>query len=424
MRVLFTTYSEETLLQAMVPLAWAFRAAGHEVRVTCQPQLADTATAAGLTAVPVGRDHRIWTLLRHAPEEYRITRKGSPPPFDAVEKNPADIRWEDLVSGYRNILTGWFKMANHPMLGDVIAFARHWRPDLVLWDPVTYAGPVAAKAVGAAHGRVLWGLDMFGRTRDHFLRLKRERPAGDREDPLADWLGSWAAAVGAEFTEHMASGQFTVDQFPDSLRLEADLHYEPMRYVPYNGTAVVPPWLWARPERPRIALTLGITATQRLGGYAVSIQDILDALSDLDAEVVATLPDSERGKLARIPANARIVPFVPLHALIPTCSVVIHHAGFGSVNTTVSYGVPQLALPEHFDQPPLARRITAEGAGLTMHSSEATGAAVRDRVVRLLAEPSFRENAERLRAEVLALPAPSELVPRLAELTAGLRTSR
>ncbi|MEV1049524.1 hypothetical protein AB0J18_31200, partial [Streptomyces sp. NPDC049916] len=68
MRVLFVLYAEKTHLYIQVPLARALEAAGHEVRVASQPELAPEITRAGLTAVAVGRDHGMGRLLAMRPE--------------------------------------------------------------------------------------------------------------------------------------------------------------------------------------------------------------------------------------------------------------------------------------------------------------------------------------------------------------------
>lgn len=64
MRILFATYSEKTHFLSMVPLAWALRSAGHDVRVASQPELVDVITTAGLPAVPVGEDHKLWATAQ------------------------------------------------------------------------------------------------------------------------------------------------------------------------------------------------------------------------------------------------------------------------------------------------------------------------------------------------------------------------
>ncbi|MER5627790.1 activator-dependent family glycosyltransferase [Streptosporangium sp. NPDC002544] len=425
MRVLFVANPEKAHLLAMVPLAWALRTAGHEVRVASQPAFAETITQAGLTAVPVGRDADLWQLLardHRIPDWTWEPAYGLPTPYDVVDA-PDRGTWPHLADGYAEILHSWHRPGSLPMIAGLVEFARSWRPDLVIWEPLAYAGPIAAKACGAAHARLPWSLDVFGVARERFLRLMERQPPGDRHDALADWLGSYARKYDFAFSEDMTTGHFTIDQLPASLGVRADLPYVPMRFVPYGGPATVPKWLWTPPARPRVALTMGLSLTDHKAGYAVSVQDVLDALAGLDVELVATVPESERHRLNRIPDNARLVPYAPLHALAPTCSAIISHAGFGTFLTTALHGVPQLALPWDFDGPAFARMAEAQGATLVIRADQATGPAIRESVLRLLDEPAPRDRARDLRDEMHAMPTPNQLVPHLEELTAKHRTT-
>jgi glycosyltransferase (activator-dependent family) len=421
-RVLFASYAEKTHFLPMVPLAWALRTAGHEVRVASQPELAGVITQAGLTAVPVGRDHKLWQgadrLLskRFAevnPEAYERLRRGVFPPYDMPD-DPAEVTWEYLAETNRDIVKQ-AKGCNATMIEELVAYARHWRPDLVVWEQTSYSGGVAAKAVGAAHARLLWGFDYYGRWRTRFLQ---RRPADDRTDPLADWLREQAG----EFSEDLVTGHFSINQLPASLRVDAGLHYVPMRHTPYGGRAVIPSWLWQPAQRPRVAITLGSTSSEKFGGYLVGVQEILDSLAELDIEIVATIADSQRDTIERVPDNARIVPYAPLHALAPTCSVIIHHAGAGTMATATQYAVPQLILPDQADGWYTARRTGEVGAALVIEPREATGELVRDAVVRLLGEESFRRDVTALRDEMLAMPAPNEVVGELEALAAKYST--
>ncbi|MFD7915404.1 activator-dependent family glycosyltransferase [Streptomyces sp. NPDC059752] len=422
MRVLFTTTPEKSLFQQMVPLAWALRTAGHEVRVASQPWFAETITQAGLTAVPVGNDRAIWRLPQMTPELTEAGRNGLGSPYDAAERDPAELDWDTLLRGYGQAVGRWHRSDNFPMISDLVTFCRAWQPDLVLWEPLAFAGSIAAEASGAAHGRLLWSIDVLGLSRSRFLDLMARQPAGRRADPLADWLGGYARKYGGVFTETMVTGQFSIDQFPASLRMAAPGHrYVSMRYVPYGGPASVPGWLRERPARPRVGLSLGIAATNRFAGYVADVPSILDSLADLDIEVVATLAPSEQHKLTRVPDNVRVVPYVPLHALVQTCDAVINHAGPGTFLTTALYSVPQVAVPWDFDEPELARRAAAQGSVLALRADEATGPAVREAVQRVLTEPGFRAAARELRSQLLALPSPGALVPRLEELAAAYR---
>lgn len=419
MRVLFAITPGTSTFLPLVPLAWALRTAGHEVRVASQPGFAATITQAGLTAVPVGRDLDMVRLLRGygvTEEELEKARAGLSPPFDAVD-DPTRATWHHMLDGYVDAVEG-YKAESLPMIGGLVDFAQRWRPDLVIWEPFSYAGAISARAAGAAHARLLWCLDVFGIARERFLRLKAELPPGERADPLAAWLGGYARKYGFPYGEDLATGHFTIHQLPASLSEQAeDLHYLRMRYVPHVGVATVPGWLRTPPERPRVALTLGFAGDGLFSGYAVGVEEVLDSLSDLDVEVVATIADEQRAKLRRVPANARLVPFVPLDALVPTCSVVIDHGGDGTVLTTALHGVPQLAIGHHFNEPIMARKLAAQGGALQLRPAEATGPAIRACVLRLLHEPALRAGARRLREELQALPTPNEVVPDLEELT-------
>nr|MDT0661764.1 activator-dependent family glycosyltransferase [Micromonospora sp. DSM 115978] len=421
MRVLFTAYAEKTHFMSMVPLAWALQTAGHEVRVMSHPELTEVITGAGLTAVPVAQDHPLYRVKR-----METSQRLDVPLLDLADSDLGRYDWADLRRGYRHLVPWWWRMVNDPMIGDVTEFCLRWRPDLVLWEPITYAGAVGAIASGAVHARLMWSVDVFARMRGHFLRVLAEQPASEREDVLAQWLGSRVARFGASFSEVMTTGYFTVDTIPDSLRfgdglgLGLDLRYVPVRYTPYNGRSVVPEWLRQGREsldRPRVALTLGTTAIERFDGYGVSVGDLLGALADLDVEVVATLPQREQEALGRVPDNVRLVAFAPLNALAASCSVVINHGGPGTLFTTLMNSVPQLVVPNMFDEPLLADWVAAQGAGLAVAPVEVSGERVRSDVERLLGEESFVVGARGLREQMMALPTPNAVVPELEKLT-------
>jgi enterobactin C-glucosyltransferase len=435
MRILFAVNPAPTIFMYLVPLAWALRTAGHEVVVASQPCMTDEITGTGLTAAPVGRNGLDALAQRRLTEAtagasdadaeaeddpLEADREGVPEPYDAFD-DPAKQTWDYLKPRLTGAVRGWHWMECAPMIPGLVEFARRWQPDLVVWDPLTFSGPIAAKACGAAHARVLFGADVVGVTRGHFLRRLAEEDG--RVDPFADWFAGYGRKYGFEFSEDMVTGNFTIDQFPDSLREPAEhLDHLQVRHVPYSRAAAIPRWLQEQPKRPRVALTLGLSATEHFNGYAVPVADLITQLSTLDIELVATVAESQRHILGTVPDNVRVVPFVPWHSLVPTCAAVIHHAGAATLATSSCFPVPQLAIPYHFDQPFLAGKLAEHGAGLQVPTAQATGESVRAAVERLLTEPTFTERATALSEETHALPSPNDVVPELEALTTKHRT--
>lgn len=74
------------------------------------------------------------------------------------------------------------------------------------------------------------------------------------------------------------------------------------------------------------------------------------------------------------------------------------------------HGLPQLCLPQGTDQPSNTEALLPTGAALALRPGDISTDAVADALGRLLHEPSFREAAERLRAEIDQMPAASDVL--------------
>ncbi|MEU6024233.1 activator-dependent family glycosyltransferase [Micromonospora sp. NPDC048871] len=433
MRVLFTTFAAKTHMFAQVPMAWALHTAGHEVYLASQPDLADLISRTGLTAVPVGDplnlEAQFEVVNENVGDDANRTVEESDVGLDMSEEDPAKLTWDRTLTIFTAMTSMVFQNASsEPMMDDLVAFARSWQPDLVVWDTMTFAGAVAARACGAAHARLLYGLDLVGNTRAAFNRHLAGLPVELRDDPMAEWLGFSLERYGCDtgFGEDMVVGDFSIDQFPQSMRFPLDVPTVPVRYTPYNGPALVPDWLHDRPKPKRVCLTLGLSHRDERGGDRASIGDILASLADLDVEVVATLNARQTESLPSLPGNVRVVEFVPLNVLLPTCDAVIHHGGSGTLTTAMLHGVPQLIVPHMvWDSINTARRLADYGAGDYVRDIERlSGDELRTRLVRLLTEPSVRHNAARLRREMVGTPGPNDLVPVLEKLAAEYRRVR
>ncbi|WP_367140671.1 MULTISPECIES: nucleotide disphospho-sugar-binding domain-containing protein [Streptomyces] len=432
MRVLIVSWPWRTHFQPMVPLGWALQAAGHEVRVSSSPDLTESLTASGLMTVPVGPGDVLKTMREQFTEEQvelvrTLEQLGSRDDFffEFALNSKEALTWDRLRLRTR-YFTQLIKGVNDTMVEELADYCRWWKPDLVVWEWMSHAGAIVARAMGAASARIRSEIDVDAWSRRAFLRLRAQQPLEEREDALADWLGGWAEKLGTSYSEEMVTGHFTIEHMLGSMRLESDVPHVPLRYVSYHGPAVVPHWARSAPKKRRVLATFGVSQNRGREYQAVSVrqlQQMLDSLADLDIELVVTAPENVRRHLRQIPSHTRLAEFVPLHAVIPTCSAVIHHGGIPAFLESIANGVPQLMVGRVVGDIDLrAPLLERARGGLYLSRPHVSGERVRACLVRLLEEPAFREGADRLRREQATQPTPSELVPELEQLAARYRS--
>ncbi len=418
MRVLFTVFAHRSHFFCTVPIAWALSSAGHEVCVASQPDLTEPIRRAGLTAVPVGSALNLMARAKQKPSE----KPGYGTGFNMAETRPETLTWDYLKGVFRAYSLISESVADQEMLDDLVRFSRQWRPDLVIWDAMTYAGAIAARSCGAAHARTLFGLDHWARIRGLFLTVMNEQPPDSREDPLRDWLRRRLARYNCDFNEEIVLGQRTIDPvLPSWMFFPVDVNYLPARFIPYNGPAVVHGSLYEPPRRPRVILTLG-QSLPHVRNDSFPVSDILTSVAALDIDLIATLNSEQFTSLSSVPDNVRLVDFIPLNEILPSCSAIIHHGGTGTIANAIVHGTPQLIVPGWlWDEAGAAQRLADRGMGLMIDPAEFSAARSKSDLARLLDEPSFRENCAQVRKELLATPTPQDIVPELEELAAQRR---
>jgi UDP:flavonoid glycosyltransferase YjiC (YdhE family) len=83
----------------------------------------------------------------------------------------------------------------------------------------------------------------------------------------------------------------------------------------------------------------------------------------------------------------------------------------------VCHGLPQLCLPQGTDQPFNTAALLPTGAGLALQPDDITADAVAEALGRLLNEPSFRQAANRIRAEIDHMPIAAAVLDELRTAT-------
>ena len=105
--------------------------------------------------------------------------------------------------------------------------------------------------------------------------------------------------------------------------------------------------------------------------------------------------------------------------MLEAAAAVVTHGGHGTVVRALAAGVPALVLPHGRDQADNAARLTSRGAGLKLKNG-ASPKAIASAVRRLLAEPKFRTDAERLGETIRRDAASGAAVAELEDLPAAV----
>lgn len=170
-------------------------------------------------------------------------------------------------------------------------------------------------------------------------------------------------------------------------------------------------WSGLAGDRPLLLVTQGTVADQS----EELVLPTLRALADEPVFVVAVARDGVAAE--DVPANARVLPFVPYDEVLPQAAAMITNGGYGGVQAALAHGVPLAVAGTSEDKPEVAARVAWSGAGINLRTATPSEDQLRRAVRRLLGEPGFRAGARRLQADLARHNGPVEsadLIERLA----------
>ncbi len=402
-RILFTVYGSRPHIWPLVPLAWAFRAAGHEVRMSSTPTWSADLVATGLPTVAVGGSPRVSREVRDALAN-TIYSQLEPWPTDWAVRIPEldRAKWDYLEAAGRYMIA-----AAEAMVDDLVAFAREWAPDVVVYDSYSYAGPVAAAAIGVPGVRHLGGPDSA-------LRLEVIQPG---VQPLPEYVALFSR-FGLSVPDAEPS---IVDPTPPSMRTFTHPRLLSMSYVPHNGPGIAPEGLAGQRKRPRVLVTWGHSIPEGVGAAgAEPFQQAVEAIAELELDcLVATLPE-EVERLGSLPGSTRTLASVPLHLVLPYCDAIVHQGGYGTALTAAAAAVPQLIIARTPETDMCAGRIVAVDAGThlrvpDLREDPASRSTIRNTIGQLLSTSDYTAGATKLRAEIESQPTPAEVAATLVD---------
>jgi MGT family glycosyltransferase len=253
----------------------------------------------------------------------------------------------------------------------------------------------------------------LGRLRDRALRPvvlgTLERTLVRRLNEVRAGLGVGPVDATTMFTRPPLMLYMTAEPFeypradwPASVRLVGPCAWDP--------PGDPPAWL-AEVTRPLVL----VTTSSEFQDDGRLVRTALAALADEELEVVATLPAATADGID-VPANARVLPFVPHAPLLEHAACAITHGGMGATQKAIARGVPVCAVPFGRDQLEVARRVEVSGAGSRLPASKLDPDRLRAKVREAMAR---RAGAERIAAAFEATGGPAAAADALLGL--GIR---
>jgi MGT family glycosyltransferase len=207
----------------------------------------------------------------------------------------------------------------------------------------------------------------------------------------------------------------------DRLLLMTSRAFEYEQFTPPPNVRITGPRLddpawaaeWTPPAGDDPLVLVGMSST--FMDHEDVLQRAATALGELPVRGFVTTGPAIPAGAVDAPANVTVVERAPHSEVLRHASAVVTHAGHGTVIKSLAAGVPVVAMPLGRDQLDNAARVVHHGAGLKLKpkaSAEKIATAVR----RVLEEPAFAANAERLATAIASETAHDLAVQELEEL--------
>ncbi|MFR9749874.1 nucleotide disphospho-sugar-binding domain-containing protein [Nocardia sp. 004] len=370
-------------LLAMVPFCWALRLAGHDVLVASRSDVTATALRSGLNAVELTALHVPMDELRT-----KVNPDMFPLPLFADRDQPSGQGlWQVAAQNWHNHAEQY--------VAAFTAVARDWGADVILTDPLATIGRALGAELNLPVLTHRWGIDPTGGPFQEHTAALAEQSGMRQVDPVA-----------------------VLDICPAQLQAPDASPGIRMGYAPFNSTGMLPQWHRNDQDRTRIAVcmggsTLGLTGSRPLRTVLAAL-----AAAAPEAEVIVALSAHDRTVVGELSGGVRVVEEVPLNLFLSGCDLLVHHGGSTTGLTAGWFGLPQLVLPQMFDQFDYGRGLVRAGAGLTAETSadQADVEALAASAHTLLRESRFRSAAARIGADLRSAPTPQDVVAQVIPL--------
>ena len=194
----------------------------------------------------------------------------------------------------------------------------------------------------------------------------------------------------------VTSGDMTllpdVPEFCPTRELPSTMHY--VGPILWNPSLPVPDFVTRLdPSRKTVYVSMGST------GKGSFFEIALEAFADREYQVVMTTGEIALST-ASLPKGFSVTDFAPGAELMRRADVCINHGGNGTIYQALMAGVPVVGIPTHADQQLQLQLCERAGVGLMVPEREFSAESLQRAVNRVVGEPQYRENAQRLAGAV------------------------
>lgn len=180
--------------------------------------------------------------------------------------------------------------------------------------------------------------------------------------------------------------------------------------LPPRHHYVGPLGIWEPPSEPPAYLKepgdpwVLVTISSQLGDDLPLAEMALEALADMPVRVALTIgPGHDPREVSSVPPNAHIEQSIPHSVVLDRASLLVSHAGHGSVMKALWHATPMVLVPWGRDQPGVAARAQALGVAEVVPREVASAETLAAGIARVLASTAQRDAAAthgpRLRAQ-------------------------
>jgi zeaxanthin glucosyltransferase len=188
-----------------------------------------------------------------------------------------------------------------------------------------------------------------------------------------------------------------ITQLPEVLEFDVNPKPPNLHYTgPFIDDRQRPPvnFPWDRLDgRPLVYASLGTLQN----GSEATFKAIADGCAGLNVQLVLSLGGGlDPAALGTLPGNPLIVRYAPQLEILKRAAAVITHAGLNTVLESLAEGVPLIAIPLGNDQPGVAARVAARGAGIVIPRRKLNANRLREAVQSVLDQQTYRAAARNI----------------------------